>query len=109
MATCKDSEQLFDVSCSPCSEDNRISEAKKFCVECGLHFCEQCVRFHKKIPSLQTHEIVDLTEGEKGQNKEDKAEIPTERCSIHHGKLIDMFCKDHDVVCCGVCIAIKHR
>ncbi|XP_060557695.1 uncharacterized protein LOC132718083 [Ruditapes philippinarum] len=33
----------------------------------------------------------------------------TERCAIHHGKLVDMFCKDHDEVCCAACIAIKHR
>ncbi|XP_053385734.1 uncharacterized protein LOC123537753 [Mercenaria mercenaria] len=28
---------------------------------------------------------------------------------MHHGKLVDMFCKEHDEVCCAVCIAIKHR
>ncbi|XP_045177457.2 uncharacterized protein LOC123537747 isoform X1 [Mercenaria mercenaria] len=26
-----------------------------------------------------------------------------------HGKLIDMFCKDHDKVCCSAWVAIKHR
>ncbi|XP_053386549.1 uncharacterized protein LOC123538638 [Mercenaria mercenaria] len=35
--------------------------------------------------------------------------MPTERCSVHNGKLIDMFCKDHDKVCCSACVAIKHR
>ncbi|XP_053385592.1 uncharacterized protein LOC128550469 [Mercenaria mercenaria] len=28
---------------------------------------------------------------------------------FHHGKLVDMFCKDHDEVCCPACIAINHR
>ncbi|XP_060592303.1 transcription intermediary factor 1-beta-like [Ruditapes philippinarum] len=105
----KDSEEMFDICCSSCSDDNKTIQAKKFCVECGLNFCENCVKFHKKIPLLQSHEIVDVTQVGKGEVKQVTKELPTERCNIHHGKLMDMFCKDHDEVCCGVCIALKHR
>ncbi|XP_045189180.2 uncharacterized protein LOC123546733 [Mercenaria mercenaria] len=107
-STSKGSEEMFDICCSSCKEHGKTIEAKKFCVECGLYFCENCLGFHKIIPSLQSHHIVD-SQGEQTQGKGEKLELPTQRCSTHHGKLMDMFCGDHDEVCCGACIAIKHR
>ncbi|XP_060601219.1 uncharacterized protein LOC132754581 [Ruditapes philippinarum] len=105
----KDSEEMFDTCCSSCSDDNRITEAKKFCKECQLNFCKNCVRFHKKIPSLQSHEIVDVTKCRTDKVKQVTKKLPTEQCNKHHGQLMDMFCNIHDEVCCGVCIALKHR
>ncbi|XP_053407026.1 uncharacterized protein LOC128559438 [Mercenaria mercenaria] len=102
------SEEMSDKCCSSCNEHGKTTEAKKFCVDCGLYLCENCLRVHKIIPSLQSHQIVN-SQGEQTQGKGEKLELPTERCSTHHGKLMDMFCGDHDEVCCGACIAIKHR
>ncbi|XP_053385735.1 uncharacterized protein LOC123537751 [Mercenaria mercenaria] len=99
-------EQIFD-TCSPCSESGSSKEADKFCVDCGSYFCAKCLLDHNKFPALRSHHISDKPE----QNKrnETQTSLPTERCSIHHGKLVDMFCKDHDEVCCAACIAMKHR
>ncbi|XP_053386552.1 uncharacterized protein LOC128550792 [Mercenaria mercenaria] len=95
-------EQIFD-TCSPCSESGSTKEADKFCVE----FCAKCLLDHNKFPALRSHQILDKP----GQNNRNETgtSLPTERCSIHHGKLVDMFCKDHDEVCCAACIAMKHR
>ncbi|XP_053385731.1 E3 ubiquitin/ISG15 ligase TRIM25-like [Mercenaria mercenaria] len=104
------SEEIFDKCCSPCSESGMTKEADKFCVECGSYFCAKCLLYHNKFPVLRPHQIVDKSgQNNRNENFETGTSLPTERCSMHHGKLVDMFCKDHDEVCCAVCIAIKHR
>ncbi|XP_053385730.1 uncharacterized protein LOC123537750 [Mercenaria mercenaria] len=99
-------EQIFD-KCSPCSESGSTKEADKFCVDCGSYFCAKCLLDHNKFQALRSHQISDKP----GQNKRNETgtSLPTERCSIHHGKLVDMFCKVHEEVCCAACIAMKHR
>ncbi|XP_053385629.1 uncharacterized protein LOC123537752 [Mercenaria mercenaria] len=104
------SEEIFDTCCSPCSESGRTKEADKFCVDCGSYFCAKCLLDHNKFPALRSHQILDKSGQDKQkENYETGVSLPTERCSIHHGKLVDKFCKDHDEVCCAACIAIKHR
>ena len=106
----KGSEEIFDICCLPCSESGKVTEAIKFCVDCGSNFCAECLQDHNKFPALRSHQILDkVGQGGSEENIESRTELPTERCSIHHGKLVDMFCKDHDEVCCAACIAIKHR
>ncbi|XP_053386551.1 tripartite motif-containing protein 29-like [Mercenaria mercenaria] len=104
------SEEIFDTCCSPCLESGRTKEADKFCVDCGSYFCTQCLSHHNKFPALRSHQILDKS-GQSRRNDSDGASagLPKERCAVHHGKLVDMFCKDHDEVCCPACIAIKHR
>ncbi|XP_060597658.1 E3 ubiquitin/ISG15 ligase TRIM25-like, partial [Ruditapes philippinarum] len=118
MATGKDikssvvvsSEEIFDTNCSPCSESGKLIEAVKFCVDCGSYFCSKCLQDHNKFPALRSHQILDKSDKIKSDgNIETGPGLPTERCAVHHGKLVDMFCKDHDEVCCAACIAIKHR
>ncbi|XP_053386550.1 uncharacterized protein LOC128546168 [Mercenaria mercenaria] len=104
------SEEIFDTCCSPCLESGRTKEADKFCVDCGTYFCAKCLLHHNKFPALRSHQILDKSGQDKQkENYETGVSLPTERCSIHHGKLVDKFCKDHDEVCCAACIAIKHR
>jgi hypothetical protein len=33
----------------------------------------------------------------------------TDRCTHHEGKTIELFCGDHDELCCSVCVAVGHR
>lgn len=32
-----------------------------------------------------------------------------ENCAIHKGKIVDIFCRDHNKLCCCVCFANQHR
>ncbi|XP_053383243.1 uncharacterized protein LOC123562370 [Mercenaria mercenaria] len=98
-----DSDEAFDNCCIPCSRNGANKEATKFCQDCGSYICSQCVNGHSKFPSLQSHHITDGPECSSGQ------ELLTERCSIHHGRILDRYCKDHDEVCCEACVTIKHR
>ncbi|XP_053401617.1 uncharacterized protein LOC123549093 isoform X2 [Mercenaria mercenaria] len=106
----KGSEEVFDICCSPCSEADRVREGKQFCENCGSYFCDQCLRDHNKFAALRSHRIVDksVVGPLQGGNTTVVGE-PTDRCVAHCGKIVDMFCKDHDEVCCEACVTIKHR
>ena len=36
-------------------------------------------------------------------------QLPTSRCTVHPGRVIDMYCGQDEIVCCTVCIAEDHR
>lgn len=100
-------EEYFDNICSPCSKGGKHKEASKFCEECGAYLCIQCVNDHCKFPSLQSHQLSDDADISAGNSNKDK--LLTELCEIHHGRILDKYCKDHDEVCCGACVTGKHR
>lgn len=33
----------------------------------------------------------------------------TDKCTHHEGKILELFCADHDELCCSVCVAVGHR
>ncbi|XP_045204550.2 E3 ubiquitin-protein ligase TRIM71-like [Mercenaria mercenaria] len=94
------------MSCSPCSREGTKLAAVKYCVDCDSHLCAECLKQHNRFDVLKSHQIVD--KAAELDTPKDKAELPTQRCPTHHGKLIDMYCEDHDEVCCVACVAIYH-
>ncbi|XP_045211424.2 uncharacterized protein LOC123562902 [Mercenaria mercenaria] len=106
-ASTKDSDQVFDTHCTPCSRNGFFKEATKFCQDCVSNICVQCVKDHSKFPSLHSHRIVDKAVARNTHWR--RQELLTERCSIHHGRIIDRYCEDHDEVCCGACVVFDHR
>jgi len=95
-------EQLPSDPCRPCEREGRQSAAVSFCRDCEDDICETCAQQHRKFPGMKDHVIVDLSE------KHVRA-VVMEMCVKHAGKVLDMFCFDHDVVQCSACIAIDHR
>lgn len=54
---------------------------------------------------LQGHKIVTLSDSLDLTND---IEID-EPCLVHKGKYLEVFCQDHDQLCCSICFATKHR
>ncbi|XP_060597995.1 uncharacterized protein LOC132751772 [Ruditapes philippinarum] len=107
MATCGNilsSEKAYDYNCTPCSQQERFVEAKRFCIECVEYFCSTCLAHHEKFGLTRGHTLVKCEEVS-------KINVPTplSKCELHTDKEEDMVCGDHDVVCCRVCITKKHR
>ncbi|XP_045156393.2 E3 ubiquitin-protein ligase TRIM33-like [Mercenaria mercenaria] len=102
----------FEVSnpCSPCSEVWITIEAISFCVECKSYLCEQCYKDHNKFAALRKHHIMDKSEAAKQHGETDQSKgISALECSNHCGQHIDSYCKDHDEVCCSICVITEHR
>ncbi|KAL4224337.1 hypothetical protein ACF0H5_017792 [Mactra antiquata] len=106
----KMSEETFDFICTACDRENKTAEAVRYCVECSGYCCQPCTDMHKKFPTLNHHNLLDVSQGNQaGKQRTRLPEFPTERCDTHQGKLLDMYCGKHDVVGCHICLSKDHR
>ncbi|XP_045186744.2 uncharacterized protein LOC123544745 [Mercenaria mercenaria] len=101
------SDVIHDISCTPCSEDARNTEAVNYCVNCETYFCQTCVGYHNKV--LKTHNVLDRNAMKSIKHESKQSEAEARDCSEHPGNVIQMYCGNHDVVCCTVCVAVDHR
>ncbi|XP_060564174.1 uncharacterized protein LOC132723465 [Ruditapes philippinarum] len=102
---------LYDYTCSLCAADGKNKEAAKFCIDCGEYLCGNCLNDHNKFPKMKSHKVVDPSEQSticRTNQTTSIAPTITICCEKHNGKPLEMFCSDHDEVCCAVCIALYH-
>jgi hypothetical protein len=71
--------------------------------------CQPCVDLHKTVPVLKKHTVLDKTHFQSAGAGTNLPAIPTERCSKHKLKIVDMYCDNDDVVGCATCMALDHR
>uniref|UniRef100_K1PYX1 Transcription intermediary factor 1-beta n=1 Tax=Magallana gigas TaxID=29159 RepID=K1PYX1_MAGGI len=91
--------------CMFCKREELTVLATHWCKSCAEPLCEDCKRFHTRVPILQGHKIVEISQMEKWSEAVDIEDT----CVIHRGRTVDIFCKDHNDLCCGVCFANRHK
>ncbi|XP_053397410.1 E3 ubiquitin/ISG15 ligase TRIM25-like isoform X2 [Mercenaria mercenaria] len=104
------SDEIITVKCCVCTKKNITRDAEKYCVECKDYYCIPCTDSHKMFPAMSGHQILDKADfSSHGLQVAELPSYPTERCSTHKAKLLDMFCANHNEVVCASCVAIHHR
>ncbi|XP_055999139.1 probable E3 ubiquitin-protein ligase MID2 [Ostrea edulis] len=91
--------------CMFCKRNDKSVTAKHWCKSCMESICDDCKFIHSYVPSLQGHKILSLSDAQELKND---IEVD-EPCSIHKGKFLEVYCTDHDKLCCSICFAIEHR
>lgn len=51
------SNEMFETACQIC-EDTDHKEAVGYCLSCDKYMCFSCIKHHKKIPLLQSHDVL---------------------------------------------------
>ncbi|KAL4221107.1 hypothetical protein ACF0H5_019367 [Mactra antiquata] len=104
------SEETFDFICTNCDDNGKIVEAVRYCIECSGYCCQTCTDLHHTFVMMKGHNLLDASQGNQASNQPSSLpEFPTERCNLHTGKVIDMYCEEHNEVCCCTCIATHHK
>ena len=76
------------------SEEHKETNAIYFCQECKIYMCNKCENHHS--PLFKNHKLYKL-------NKDD--EIFTGICKEeNHQKKLEFYCKEHNQLCCGLCL-----
>ena len=96
----------LNTRCDPCSRVDECSSATRWCVDCEDALCVNCVKAHKGSKAYTNHHVIDIdvistlpAEALKTQTK----------CSRHPDYIMDFFCTQHQINCCGNCIPDMHR
>ncbi|XP_048255024.1 protein wech-like isoform X5 [Haliotis rufescens] len=87
--------------CSYCREEGETTPATSWCSVCDDALCERCLRMHKRIPSTNHHDVVDLS----GETKVKRKVM----CKVHKDENIKYICKDCKTAVCQTCCTIHHR
>ncbi|XP_060564165.1 uncharacterized protein LOC132723454 [Ruditapes philippinarum] len=103
---------LHDFTCSPCENEGKNTEAVKFCMDCDEYLCISCLNGHNRYGGTKGHRVVDPANTNRSRvqvnRKGSDVQSITVTCSKHGGKVVDMFCGDHDEVCCADCLQLEH-
>ena len=76
--------------------EHKDTDAKIVCVECNIYMCNKCETFHAKL--FPNHQIFN--------SETDINDIFTGFCKEKgHFSQLEFFCKTHNQLCCGLCIA----
>ncbi|WAR26163.1 hypothetical protein MAR_011867 [Mya arenaria] len=102
----KASDLIHDFTCSPCEEDGLNSEAQYFCVDCSRYYCSRCESKHGGL--FKRHKVLDRKDVKKWVAVPETVVDELERCERHPGKAVELFCGDHQQLCCNICVSVDH-
>lgn len=92
--------------CEPCKKINKDTVAGLFCKTCAQYQCEECSGVHQIFEFMSNHEIVPADEAKPIQPTFDMKGM--DKCK-EHDKYFEVFCVDHDRLCCSTCVLVNHR
>ena len=91
------------VSCDNCEKSNAI----RYCKECGLFFCQECLHHHNKLKSNTDHKVLSLDEVANTAYQLPKGDVSM-KCSSHD-KPLDIYCETCEELVCQHCTVRIHK
>ena len=87
----------MEIQKKKCSlDEHKDIDSKTFCIKCNIYMCNKCETFHAKL--FPNHQIFN--------SENDINDMFTGFCQEKdHFNKLDFFCKTHNQLCCGLCIA----
>ncbi|XP_065925870.1 uncharacterized protein [Magallana gigas] len=101
-------ENPVDKLCAVCLRNDKQVKAESWCHDCSELICNTCKSLHKSFVSLQKHKISTAAAMHDDQKRLQVPDVD-EPCCSHVGKFVEVFCLDHDKLCCSICFATQHR
>ncbi|XP_063435946.1 uncharacterized protein LOC134716864 [Mytilus trossulus] len=92
------------VICDVCESQHRTTHADFWCPECDEGLCSQCLKYHNALKATRAHEVISV---------ENYKQLPTSIANIahhcsQHDRKFQMYCPQHESVCCPLCIRANH-
>ncbi|XP_063402421.1 uncharacterized protein LOC134686676 [Mytilus trossulus] len=80
--------------CGACNQQQITVQSEVWCFECEEGLCEKCKEHHSVSQGTRHHAALFIVEYQK---------LTTRVCKKHKG-LYELFCKNHDCLCCKYCV-----
>ncbi|XP_052235683.1 uncharacterized protein LOC127847672 isoform X1 [Dreissena polymorpha] len=102
----KGSDLFTDFCCSPCLEHKIDQWAEFYCDNCLKFYCAKCTNLHGQLFGKHvTYGRGDTSKWPVSKEVEDFIQ----KCDLHEDKRLEMFCNDHNQLCCTNCAFLNHR
>jgi hypothetical protein len=101
----------FEYTCTPCADEGNSEKGIKYCPECKEYLCAACIQYHLKFSATKKHTLHDndFQHSEKDSIDTTSDEEPVFKCLFHPDRDIEIYCWDHDMVYCLLCVVKEHR
>ena len=91
--------------CGICENRNISKPSEAWCRECEEGLCTDCIEYHSSWKLSRGHTTIPIAEYQKLPSY--VLEIK-EHCNEHHEKF-NLYCKEHECPCCGICNVENHK
>ncbi|KAL4216739.1 hypothetical protein ACF0H5_024462 [Mactra antiquata] len=106
----------YDLICICCHQNNISKPAHGYCIDCGEHLCAGCYKGHTTPRPCRHHRLLDSNSMPQTQNLTDDstavdsgpADNLTTHCKDHSDEILKLYCNDHNMLLCTICVALKH-
>ena len=96
-----------DYRCSVCNKNGQTTEASHYCTDCDTCYCKACLCDHAV---LGRSKVAQWGKGARTAAKEEDQFVEEEvKCLRHPQYKVEIYCSDHDVLCCQMCPSTDHR
>ncbi|CAG2255310.1 unnamed protein product [Mytilus edulis] len=92
-------------ACGICELRHVTKQTEAWCPDCDEGFCSICVEHHSLTKATKQHKTIPMAEYQ--MLPPDVLQIP-QSCTKHDEKFL-LYCKDHDMPCCGKCANEVHK
>ena len=92
-------------SCDNCDKTN----ANRYCKQCGMFFCPECLHHHDKFKLHAGHQTLRLEEVANTAYQLPLAKPEATISCTHHNKPLERFCETCEKLICDDCTVKKHK
>lgn len=97
---------VLEVLCDSCRQNGEQVIATIRCQQCKDNLCDACCKFiHARVKAYKFHTFIDY----RTTNKEIDTTVGIENCVIHKDKPIEVYCFEHEKLCCNYCLTTIHK
>ncbi|XP_062619400.1 probable E3 ubiquitin-protein ligase MID2 [Saccostrea cucullata] len=93
--------------CQACLRENEQENATDFCLYCVERLCKICTKSHRRGLTTLDHVMIPIKEMN-GMSLTPKA-THGNNCAKHRDRKLELFCNDHEALCCTMCVSLEHR
>ena len=91
--------------CGMCDNRHISKPSEVWCRDCEEGLCTECLDHHSLAKPCRTHTQIPIAQYRKLPSY--VLEIK-EHCSEHHERF-NLYCKEHECPCCGICMVETHK
>ncbi|CAC5400281.1 RANBP2 [Mytilus coruscus] len=91
--------------CMSCERLDIVSQAIFICIDCLDTLCDICQKYHNSNKATSNHDIKKIS----ALSEKEKIPKTFQNICSDHSKKLKLFCNDHKVPCCTLCVSLSHR